>query len=190
MIKINVQSEDILKKNKLIADFVNAHRAKSFGDRNPHLGKMQNCHVCHTRHRSSVHCEATYATHDRHGNPYYEDGTQMIAPLPDQTPVTPTMQRNAVMGRAQFAKKRWMPHRHPRTLEFLYLANMFFDHQVSNNKRKDNGQPLSYQPDMTRCVRAVIAIVQARIDRKKSRARRQSDLSRRINAGLAIPGSR
>lgn len=149
MIKINLQTPENLKRNQMIADFVNAHRAKSFGDRNPHLGKMKNCHVCSKRHHSSVHCTASYATHDRHGDPYYEDGTPMIAPLPDQQPVTPVMQRNCAIGRAAFARKRWAPHQHLNKSQVL-------ERNAAKNKRK----------------------------------RRQSDVSRRINAGLAIPGSR
>jgi hypothetical protein len=144
-----------MEKNlaQLTQDTLKALRQRSFSERNPHLGKMRNCRVCGNRHRATVHCTASYATHDAQGNPYYEAETPMIAPLPDQTPATPISERNAIIGRAAFARKRWFPH---QNLKRLHIT-----------------------PEL-----------RARRLELRTKARRQANHSRRINAGLATPGSR
>lgn len=61
MIKINVQSEEILKLNQAVVDAVNKIRSRSYTARHPELGRMVNCPVCQTRHYSSKVCEQRYS---------------------------------------------------------------------------------------------------------------------------------
>ena len=185
MIRINVQSADILARNKMIADAVNAIRAKSFTDRNPHLGIMINCVGCGHRHYSSQVCKLRYATHDRHGDPYFEDESPLVINPEDAD--NPISQRNAIFGTAAFARKRLRPHLHPLVNEILHRANEGFNEEVETREFFFlNGM----QPDVTVHVRSAKEIMLGRRDRKSRKAQRQADVSRRINRGLAAPGSR
>ena len=85
MIHINVQSKEILLLNRAVANAVNQIRQRSFAGRHSELGKMINCWVCKTRHRSSIKCEATYSS-------------------------TVSETRKGTLGAAMFAKKRHNPH--------------------------------------------------------------------------------
>ena len=191
MIRISVQSQDILAINKAIADAVNTLRAKSYAGRNPSLGRMIKCAVCGNRHYSSKACEPRYATHDRHGDPYFEDGSPLVINVEDiDNPIVERHQRQiqrAIFGVAAFAKKRLNPHLHPRVNEILHRANEGFNEETKTNESFGLNH---YQPDVTEHVRAAKNIVLERRDRKSRKAQKQADISRRINRGLALPGSR
>ena len=151
-VEINVQSPEILALNKQIADTVNAIRAKSFTDRNPHLGKMMNCVVCGHRHYSSKKCELRYATKDRHGDPYFEDGSPLM--IDPQNADNPIGLRNAIYGTAPFKKKRLRPHLNQKTLLILHRASEAF------NAKLEIEDAHYYQPDVTKHIRAAqIAVI-------------------------------
>ena len=178
---------------KQIADALAAIRSKSFTDRNPYLGKMINCYVCGNRHYSSKVCEPVYATHDRHGDPYFEDESPLV--IDPRNATDPIVQRNAIFGASPFKGKRILPHRHPVTLEILNRAYETFDEHVEfliemNAIFGLSEGEIEEQPDMTVHVRNARAFVFDRIDRKTRKAQRQADISRRINRGLAKPGAR
>jgi hypothetical protein len=180
MIKINMLDSVDPKQKSLqaqIAKFVNERRAKSYTDRNPHLGKMYKCAVCGNRHYSTKVCTPVYATHDKEGDPYFEDESPLIA---SQS----TMK--GVVGAASVAKRRFRPHRHPLTLELLQLTNLFFDIATLRSEIKGGLN----QPDITRSVDKAADILRFKFRARRKRAQRQTDVSRRINAGLARPGTR
>lgn len=181
MIRINVQSPDILARNKMIADAANALRARSYTERNPHLGKMINCHVCGNRHYSSKVCELKYATHDQDGIPYNDDESPAI--VPNYHPDLGYFLPKAYFGAAAFAKKRILPHRHPVVLEVLNLTN------VRQAELEAQGGS-EWVPDITIAVRRAMETVKKRFKAAAHKKRRQQDISRRINHGLEKPGTR
>lgn len=151
MIEINVQRPEILAKNKQIADAINMIRAKSFTDRNPHLGKMVNCVVCDHRHYSSKKCELRYATHDRHGDPYFEDGSPLV--IDPQNVDNPIALRNAIYGTAPFKKKRLRPHLSQKILSILHRASESFNAEIESLELF--GYPVNTeQPDVTKHIKA------------------------------------
>lgn len=165
MIKINVQSNDILTLNKQIADATNAIRAKSFTDRNPHLGKMINCVVCSHRHYSYKVCELRYATHDRHGDPYFEDGSPLV--IDPKNADNPISMRNAIYGAAPFKRKRLRPHLSQKTLLILHRASEAFNEELEylESTEDDDIETRELfdeirQPDVTKHIRAAqIAVI-------------------------------
>jgi hypothetical protein len=180
MIKINMLDSVDPKQKALqaqIAKFINDRRAKSYTDRNPQLGKMYKCAICGDRHYSTKICTPVYATHDKEGDPYFEDESPVLA---SQTT------RKGVLGAASVAKQRFRPHRHPLTLELLHLTNLFFDLVSLRAEIKGDKN----QPDITRCVDKAADIIRFRFHAKRRHAQRQTDVSRRINAGLVQPGTR
>lgn len=186
MIRINVLGA-VSEAQIAIAKFVNEHRAKSVYERNLELGKMINCGnpgCVLGRHRSSiVHADLVYST------PHYDldEETGLQKPQDEKRVLIAPQTRNGIVGAARFAKQRFHPHRHPRTLEVKQRAEEMFAEDVEFAESLPNP---SFQPDMTPCVRAAIKIVNTRLRSKARRARKQTQLSRRINAGLAVPGSR
>lgn len=94
---------------KAIADFYEAQKVKSFSQRHPELGKMVNCRVCNTRHRSIHVCSQRFAKNKKTGLPM-----EMVV-LEGLTGLT----KNQIIGRAAFAKKRINPHHSKKLLQLL-----------------------------------------------------------------------
>ena len=157
MIKINVQNTETLGLNKQIADAISAIRAKSYTDRNPHLGKMINCVACGHRHYSSRVCKLRYATHDQHGDPYFEDGSPLV--IDPQNADNPIALRNAIYGAAPFRRKRLRPHLNQKTLLILHRASEAFNAELESFELF--GYPVNtQQPDITKHIRAAqIAVI-------------------------------
>lgn len=165
--------------------FAQEHHAKSFSERNPELGRMINCSHpgCTThRHRATVvHEDLVYAT------PHYDldEETGLQKPQEEKRILIAAQTRKGILGAARFAHQRFHPHRHPRTLEVAQLTKELFAVDEEFAESFPN-----YQPDITQSVREAINIVNTRLRRKVKRARKQTQLSRRINAGLTRPGAR
>lgn len=178
MIKINVLRS--LGVQKAIDGFHKARRTMSFLERNPHLGHMVNCAICGNRHFSSKICTPVYATHDKEGDPYFEDGSPLII-NPDPTGNAIDFKR-AFYGAAAFAKKRFRPHRHPRENVIWQITKQLSEESVYFGSME--------QPDITKQFRTAKAIVDRRENAYARMRQRMQDTSRRINAGLAKPGER
>jgi hypothetical protein len=91
------QSERQILLDKFKQDFKN----RSFSGRHVELGKMINCAVCQTRHRSSKVCEAVYV------------GT---------VPHT----RNGLYGAKSFKGRRHRPHHNRKNLQLLERTRQLF----------------------------------------------------------------
>lgn len=164
MIKINLQTPENLARNKMVADAVNAIRSRSFAARHPELGKMINCQVCDRRHRASVVCKPVY-TKDSNG----EDWT---------TPET----RKGVYGAKTFAKRRFLPHHSKKLLQLVQLTQDLFPQFQPNFAKPEDAMKYT----RTEAQR----ILKKQRSAKAKTVRRQQQLSRRINRGLANPGNR
>lgn len=187
MIKINVRGV-LTDTQHATIKFVNEHRAKSYSERNPDVGKMINCshpgcahphrHRVTLKHNDLVYSTPRYELDEAIGLEKAEDDKRiLIAP--------PT--RNGIAGAAAFKGKRILIHRHPRTLEVKQLTEAMFAEDVEFSESLPSP---NFQPDITACVRQAIKIVNNRLRSKAKKARKQAQLSRRINLGLAVPGAR
>src|SRR4029077_12414306 len=161
MIRINLQSADVLNINRAIANAVNALRNRSFADRHQELGKMRNCPICSLRHREPF-CVPVYAK-------FPEDHPQA-----GQERILPMTTRKQVYGAAAFAKKRFLSHHSHRLLQLVQMTQKLFE--VHSR----------YLSDPTEAMKA--ARTEAGRLLKASRrsvakaARMQQQLSRRINS--------
>ncbi len=122
MIKINVfnQSDfDMLIVKRAADAFFAERETKSFSERHPELGKMVNCYVCGTRHRSARVCVPTYAVipgeTDEQGQPVFRIASQYT--------------RKGVMG-AKSVKGRILKHRNARGLQVLERATILFRQDI------------------------------------------------------------
>lgn len=183
MIRINVLGTLQTDVAQALKDF----RARSFSERNPQLGKMINCNhpsCTQHRHRASVkHEDLVYST------PHYDldEETGLQKSEDEKRILIAPATRNGIVGAARFANQRFRPHRHPRTLEVAQRTDDMFAEDV---KFAESLPFPNFQPDITACVRAAIKAVNDRLKLKRKRARLQTQLSRRINAGLAKAGAR
>lgn len=187
MIRINVLGTLQTEVAQALKDF----RARSFSERNKHLGKMINCNhpsCTQHRHRASVkHEDLVYST------PHYDldEETGLQKSEDEKRILIAPATRNGIVGAARFAKQRFHPHRHPRTLEAKQCADELFAEDVAFAESVEKDTPLlAFQPDITACVRESIKTINDRLILKRKRARMQTQLSRRINRGLATPGAR
>ena len=187
MIRINVLGTLQTDVAQALKDF----RARSFSERNPQLGKMINCNhpsCTQHRHRASVkHEDLVYST------PHYDldEETGLQKSEDEKRILIAPATRNGIVGAARFANQRFRPHRHPRTLEVKQRTNDMFAEDVEFAEQVAKSAPeLAFQPDITACVRLAIRAVNDRLKLKRKRARLQTQLSRRINAGLAKAGAR
>jgi hypothetical protein len=184
MIRINVVGE-LSDVARAALKYHAEHRAKSYGDRNPGLGKMVNCGnpgCVLGRHRGAVvHADLTYST----ARYELDAETGLQLPEDEKTILIAPKTRNGIIGAAHFKGKRVLHHRHPRTLEAKDVTNELFDADLEFAESFPN-----YQPDITRSVREAIRIINTRLQKRARKAQKAADLSRRINRGLANPGSR
>ena len=107
---------------------------RSFSARHPELGKMINCAVCRSRHRSSQKCEQKFK--QLWIDEDIETGELSIqyatVPLPGQKG-TP----KSVIGAAYFAKKRKNPHPSRRKLQFIELVRKLIPDEYTQEDLKD-----------------------------------------------------
>jgi hypothetical protein len=111
-----------------------AIRSRSYSERHPELGKMINCAVCRSRHRSSQKCEQKFK--QLWIDEDVETGELSIqyatVPLPGQKG-TP----KSIVGAAYFAKKRKNPHPSRRKLQFIDLVRKKLPDEYTQEDLKD-----------------------------------------------------
>ena len=171
MIQINVLDIEKQKLNAAMAAALKAIRARSYSGRNPELGKMINCPICDLRHRGVI-CTPVYAT-----------GRWDLAPEGEKKLLIASQNTaKGVMGAHTVAKKRLHPHPSKRKLQLVQLTQRLF--------------PLHepYLTDPIECMKAArndaYRIIIKGMKMASKLYRGQQKTSRRINAGLVIPGSR
>lgn len=174
MIKINLLSSEQRKVNEAVAAFNTAHIAKSFSGRHPELGRMVKCQVCQTRHRDYIKCQQKFAVGRYDLAP---EGEKKIL-MADQTT------RNGVMGAASVKGKRLKPHPNSYALQILERVKVKFP-------EKHLDLPAEAFGKLLKSVRAdAVVYVDKKLAIKAGKKRRQQDVSRRINNGLLVGGSR
>lgn len=94
---------------KIIDDYRESVKHRSFSGRNPELGKMIKCQVCLSRHRSSIICRQKFAVE--------------LKPPKNKEELT----IKQVVGAAPFKKKRKNPHHSHKQLELLQRVIETFD---------------------------------------------------------------
>ena len=111
-----------------------AIRLRSFSERHPELGKMINCAVCRSRHRSSQKCEQKFKQLwiDEDVETGEFSIQYAIVPLPGQNG-TP----KSIVGAAYFAKKRKNPHPSRRKLQFIALVRKLIPDEYTQEDLKD-----------------------------------------------------
>lgn len=155
---------------KAVAEFTKAQEAKSFSGRHPELGKMVNCRVCSTRHRSIHVCEQRHVVE--------------LIPPPGLTGLT----KNQVVGRAAFAKKRVMPHYSKRRLQLVQLTQQLYPlHEGLWPSTETKSSEMVAMQVARRYAREELAIARRAERSEKQSARHRS---RRINRGLLKGNSR
>lgn len=173
MIKINILDINKQRLNKAVFEALEAIRNRSFSGRNPQLGKMINCHVCSTRHRSYPACIIKYAKGSRYDMLPESEKKEMV--------IEPTTIKQLV-GARQFARKREHPHPSKRGLQLVQRVQKLFPFN----------EP--YLSDPKECMKEsrkqAIRELKAEHRLVRRAIRRQTQISRRINAGLAKPGAR
>lgn len=171
MIRINLLTDEsiaALKLNRAVAAAVNAIRSRSFSGRNPQLGKMINCAVCDKRHRNSIVCTPKYGV-----GRYDPEKKPLVAS--DKT-------ARGILGAARFAKVRFHPHHSHKLLQLVQRTQQIFPQfapyltdpeECMKESRKEAARQLKTERDANTKIK-----------------RQQQQIARRINFGLARPGSR
>lgn len=113
-------------------------RGRSFSARNPHLGKMMNCGVCHLRHRAAQKCEQRFTNrvgdYEEFKEEKNEAGEVKLVPA-YRTSIEAAINSldgkggyhdkptpKSVVGAATFAKKRHHPH--PSKIKLLFIERV------------------------------------------------------------------
>lgn len=152
-------------RNKAVEDALKAIQSRSYAGRHPELGKMVNCVICDRRHRSSIVCKAVYAK-DEEGNPRM--AAQNTA--------------RGVYGAKAFAKKRYHPHPSKSKLQLVQRTRELYpQHQQNLSDPQECMESAREQAKEQ-------LMAERRAERKFKR--KQQQIARRINFGLAVPGSR
>lgn len=158
-----------------VAAALGAIEDRSFSGRHPELGKMIKCPVCRLRHRDAIKCGQRFT--ELYIEEDLETGIKTtVFALAPQT-------RNGIVGAAQFKGKRIHPHPNRTKLMFIERVREVFPTKVPDDQKE-------FQ-DALKLARKIVGRQlrkEARQEAKKYR--RQQDISRRINRGLASPGSR
>ena len=123
MIRINMLSVERQALNAAVAKTRAALRARSFSARNPQLGKMIKCQICHRRHRENpLVAGVRYSCIQQFAKPRYMFTTteaSELVPVPQENRpalIASQTTRKGVVGAATFAKKRLLPHHNRRDL--------------------------------------------------------------------------
>lgn len=151
-----------------VAKFNEAFAERSFSQRHEDLGKMINCQLCGSRHREGDPVVRLSRAH----------GEQKLHDFPS---------RHAPGNRPRNAKIRFNPHRHPKVIQFIQLSEKIYNEDIAPYFRPDPEHP----DNLIRRAQRQAARIMRRIWIAQRVARKNmQDHSRRINAGLEIPGSR
>lgn len=90
----------------MLEKFREDYKARPFTARHPELGKMINCPVCQTRHRSSLGCKAVY-----------------VADVPHT--------KAGLYGAKSFKGRRQHPHHNQKNLQLLERTRLLFPYYNS-----------------------------------------------------------
>jgi hypothetical protein len=118
-------------------------KRRSFSGRHPELGKMVNCQVCRTRHRSSIKCEQKFV--ELWVEEDLETGEKTtvyaVAAQPKGTEVPhqisaqqPTLKQ--IVGAAAFKGKRLNPHLNWRNLQLIEQVRALLPDEYDENDLK------------------------------------------------------
>lgn len=167
-------------------------RGRSFSGRNPELGKMIKCQVCSRRHRAPL---------DKDGNPqttceqrfvvkhYLQEFNEETQTWGEEVPVlaqTSQKTRNGVIGTKPFKGKRINPHPSKIKLLFVEKTRKAFEYlRFDLDGPKEEVQANLHK---ARQLAAMWIRIERKLDTKDRNHMQQT--SRRINRGLATPGSR
>jgi hypothetical protein len=187
VVHVNLLGDNAIKALKLRDTIARARaemKARPYSGRNPQYGKMINCGICGRRHRQLQVVKAHPAFggtqtftcvqvfhKGREGSA--TEGVELIA---SQKTL------KGIFGAQAFAKKRLHPHPSKRKLQLVERTQkLFYENEPYFTDAKLNMQE---SRDM--------AQRELKGERRKARRplRRTQDVSRRINAGLALVGSR
>lgn len=164
-----------------IEKFHEERRHKTFSERHPELGRMINCQVCSRRHRESIKCVQNFKYLYTLEDTETGEKTDVFATA---TPHGEKPTYRQMIGAAVFKGKRRRPHPNAKNLQLIERT-----HQLYGNFEFD---PKSEQDQADLKTARTQANRELRKNRKlrNRNIRRQEKLSRRINYGLASPGSR
>lgn len=167
-------------------------RSRSFSGRNPQLGKMMNCSVCELRHRVTPNAEGKFVTSCvqkfklLHYEQEFNDETNEWGPEQKILAQAAQNTKRGILGAAQFKGKRIKVH--PSKIKLLLVERtreVFADRGFSLD-----GDPETVNSNLKKA--RAIAARYIRRDRKRAKQpiKHIQQHSRRINRGLATPGSR
>ena len=181
-IVIKPPSEETLA---LVASALGDISNRSFAGRHPELGKMFRCSGCRTRHRGTP-CEIKYKYLFTEEDTETGEKTDVFAtvPLPEQIErglkAEPPKRQfvKAIVGAALTKGKRKYPHFRSTKLQFIELTRQFF--QGDTDERSEG-----YQQRITKARRLAFKAIRKKARVQRIKIDRISDISRRINRGLA-----
>ncbi len=154
-------------------------RKRPFSGRHPELGKMVNCQVCAMRHRVGER-ECTQKFAELYTEEDIETGEKTVVyatvPLPGQRRTV-----KSVLGAKMFSGKRRQARPNALQLRVVQLTRDFFPafQGVVEEKKQ-----------IAAAKKLAIFVVRHEQEQLAKKLRRQQQQSRRINRGLAVPGSR
>lgn len=156
--------------------------SRSFAGRHPELGKMFKDPVCGKRHRGSP-CEQKFAeayTEEDLDTGEVETFYRIAKPI------------NGFVGKSAFKGKRKSPHANARNLMLVELTQELYPNYEEVPMLFPDGTVRVPEPReaMFAARREAALILRRGIRAVRNRKNAQSYLSRKINAGLANPGSR
>lgn len=166
---------------ELVNKVVEKIKAGSFRERHPELGKLINCQVCGQRHWASKVCHQRFAVQFIEEDVETGERTNVYATAVPHHAKHPTV--NQVIGAAIFKGKRRKPHVSAKKLRFIEKVRKLMTGVAVDLESEDFKSMLNQ-------ARHMAAREISREDEAKAiRLRLQQDLSRRINRGLATPGT-
>lgn len=146
-----------------VTRFKKAFAERSFSQRHEDLGKMINCRVCGRRHRQADPVALLSRAH----------GKQAFRDLPSRS--------------VMFAKKRFNPHHNDKVRQFVRLTREIYMNDIAPYFQPDPEHPDNL---ICRAQRRAARIMRRQWIAERLARKHMQDHSRRINAGLEIPGSR
>jgi hypothetical protein len=151
------------------AKFREAFAERNFSQRHEELGKMIDCHLCGVRHRE--------------GDPLFKNSRAHA----EQKRATQEVASLGSVPRSNFAKPRFNPHHGAKQIQFAQLSAKIHEEDIAPYFRPDPEHP----DNLIRRAQRIAAKFLRRLWIKPRVAyKHMQDHSRRINAGLEVPGSR
>lgn len=149
---------------KAIEKFKEQFAERTYSQRHEELGKMINCHLCNRRHREAD--PLALSSHAHRSDATFRD-------LPSR--------------HVLFAKRRFNPHRNAKILQFVRLTEKILKEEIEPFFRPDPEHPDNL---IRRAQRRAAKVMRRTWIKERLVQKHMQDHSRRINAGLEVPGSR